>query len=484
MPFMVLSSYTFNGRIMQGFQKFQKKFQQHALIKSVALGLSCGVFCVSVLWTMLKLVAVMFGVHWYILIGLGVALTVGGVSYVVLKPTQKKVAKRLDEALGLDEKVQTMIEFQDSQENMVRLQRADADARLKQTPACAVKTGRLWKHFLLPALALIMLVVAILTPMKVIQPVGEEDPPYTLTDYDKTRLEQLIENVKASDMEIEPKLLIVEDLEGLLQALQTVEYKREMKALVVTVIADTARLEKTVNTYDEIYVAFSASENEQVKSLANVIGLVNVEKLDEEWNTRRDSFIGENASGLTAYEKALNTALFAVETTRMDDALMGALKAFVTALQTANASTGLTADEKQAQVDAAFYTVSQSSGVALLQQYDNKQTADMVVAELMDIFGITAGDLPSDVLQNGVAGPSGDTPMPDNDQIHSGGGGEGEIVYGSNDTIYYPEGEKYVSYGEVLTEFRDKAYELIDSGEISEELAKQIRAYFAGLNKE
>lgn len=467
---------------MKGFRKFEKKFQLGALVKSAAFGVSCGVLSFSIVWLVCKLCAVALSPVWYAAIGVAVAAACFGVSYALLRPTEKKVAKKLDGALSLPEKTQTMIEFQNSEDDMARLQRADADARLRATPLKAVKTGKLWKNLLLPALALVMLVTAAIVPMKVVEPVGEEDPKYTFTAYDKTRLEELIETVKASDMEVEPKLLIVTDLEELLDILQTVEYQREMKSAVVEVIANTARLERTVNTYDELSAALTASDNEQVQSLGKAIGTVNVEKLSDEWNTRRDELIGENAVNVEPYEKALRQAMNKMSVTRENDPLHESLKAFVDEVKVVYTTKTTTDADWQTAMDAAFHIVSQASDLALLQQYDNKETADMVVAELMDIFGITSKDLPSDVLSGSVTDKEGDYDDPTEDKELSGGGGpDFEIVYGSNDTIYYPNDEKYVSYNEVWQEFRDKAYELADGEDVPEDLAAFIRDYFTSL---
>lgn len=134
---------------MQGFRKFEKKFQRYALIKSAVFGLSCGIFAVSALWLVLKLRAVTFGVIWYILIGLGVAAATFGLCWLVCRPTEKKVAKKLDKDLRFGEKAQTMVEFQASQEDMARLQRTDADARLAVTPTKAVENGQALEKLLL-----------------------------------------------------------------------------------------------------------------------------------------------------------------------------------------------------------------------------------------------------------------------------------------------------------------------------------------------
>ena len=465
---------------MQGFRKFEKKFQGHALIKSALFGLSCGIFAVSALWLVLKLRAVTFGVIWYILIGLGVAAATFGLCWLVCRPTEKKVAKKLDKDLRFGEKAQTMVEFQASQEDMARLQRTDADARLAVTPTKAVKTGRLWKNFFCPVIAFAMLLTAILVPMKVIEPTGEEDPPYSFSDFDRTRLEELIENVKASDMESAPKLLIVEDLEGLVKKLELVSYEREMKENVKQVIANTVTLERAVNTYDEISSALNASENEQVQSLGAAIGSVNIETLAEEWNARRDELIGENAVNVQPYEEALRLALNQMTVIRANDPLYEALKAFVNEVQGIYTTTQTTDEGWQKAVDEAFYTVSQASDLALLQQYDNKETADMVVAELMDIFGLTSSDL-AGILQSGTTTNPGDSfSDPTDDKESESGGGPNSIVdYGSDDTIYYPDGEKYVKYGEVYSELMNKAYNVADG--FSEEMQDLIRAYFNSL---
>ena len=466
---------------MQGFRKFFAKFHKHALIKSAGFGVSVAVLAVSTTWLVCKRLGVAISPVWYIAAGVALAAAAFASLYFILRPNQKRVAKALDGQLGLGEKAQTMVEFQNADGDMIALQREDTERRLQNTPLSAVKTGKLWKHLVAPVLAVAMLVVAAVTPMRVIAPVGEEEPRYEYSEYDATRLQELIQKVRESDMETEPKMLIVSDLEDLSGLLETVEYEKDMKKAVVEVIADTVRLERSVNTYDEISAALNASEDENVKSLGGVIAAVDAKKLSEEWMTRRDSFIGENAEKSVAYQQSLSLALNAVTLGRQGDALYKSLQAFVQELKEVNDTLSANPETWQTAVDEAFYAVSQSADAAVVQQNDNKQTADLVVTELMDIFGISASDLPADLLQSGVGSSGGDYSEPEEDkELSSGGLGSGEVVYGSNDTIYYPEEEKYVNYGDVLTEYFKKVSEQL-GGDVPEELEQFIRDYFAML---
>ena len=62
--------------------------------------------------------------------------------------------------------------------------------------------------------------------------------------------------------------------------------------------------------------------------------------------------------------------------------------------------------------------------------------------------------------------------------MHSGGSGDGEQLFGSDDTIYDPE-LGYVSYGEVIRRYYGEITALIADGTLSDDLEKIISDYYA-----
>ena len=116
----------------------------------------------------------------------------------------------------------------------------------------------------------------------------------------------------------------------------------------------------------------------------------------------------------------------------------------------------------------------------------NEEVGLYTVNRLMEIFGISASELPPEVEEE-IKRPGSDNeeeepPEEDEEQKgDSGGYGSGDMIYGSDDVIYYPDEERYVQYGEVINEYLARVTEKILAGEIPEELAASIQKYFDSL---
>ena len=117
-----------------GFGRFKKKLRRNAWIKSLLFGVSCGLLAAAGIIIYQKMTTVSPQLLLYLPIGAGVALLTGLLAFLVLRPSIKKIARRLDNELMLGEKVQTMLEYQDSQEDMLILQREDANEKLMNQP--------------------------------------------------------------------------------------------------------------------------------------------------------------------------------------------------------------------------------------------------------------------------------------------------------------------------------------------------------------
>jgi hypothetical protein len=144
-------------------------------------------------------------------------------------------------------------------------------------------------------------------------------------------------------------------------------------------------------------------------------------------------------------------------------------------------------DDETAQVAVSelFLRFRESLGAALDEMAKNAEVGAYAIAQLMDIFGISASELPpeaDDILPSGPSeegGGSGNDDEPNKGD--SGGFGSGDTLYGSDDEIYYPDEERYAKYGEVINEYYAKITEKILSGELSEETVANLEKYFESL---
>lgn len=185
----------------ENFKKIKKKYTIMAIVAGVVLGVCCGVAVTCALAVAFKRCAIDFFWALYIPIALVLSAGFGAAFCFLLRPTDKKIAKKLDRQFALREKAQTMVEFSAADGAMATLQREQTDEALGEVAKKRVDLKWLWKFAFIPVLALAMLFVGIFVPAKKSVVV---DPPYNMTEAQKTALSNLIENVRASNLSVKP----------------------------------------------------------------------------------------------------------------------------------------------------------------------------------------------------------------------------------------------------------------------------------------
>ena len=106
----------------KGFSVFKKRLMIRALVKSGIFGVSCGIFASSLYAVTAKLGGSSPNLLWCVCLGAGALLLFGALMLCLLRPTDKRIAKKLDTDLELHERVQTMLEFESDNGLMAELQ--------------------------------------------------------------------------------------------------------------------------------------------------------------------------------------------------------------------------------------------------------------------------------------------------------------------------------------------------------------------------
>ena len=120
----------------------------------------------------------------------------------------------------------------------------------------------------------------------------------------------------------------------------------------------------------------------------------------------------------------------------------------------------------------------------LQAQKENDTERRYIIRRLVEIFNIPDDMLPDNINLN--LGSNGDDyeygePEEDDEHLNSGGLGDGNQLFGSNDTIYDPVTNTHVPYGEILNAYYAKVTEQLLAGGVSDTLADFIRSYFDSL---
>lgn len=495
------------------FEKFKKRYLRAAIVKSAACGLFFGLFGAGLLLLILKLNAVSLHPALYVLSGVAAAAAAGGLCFLIIKPNDKRTAKKLDCDYGLKEKVQTMVAFRGQESAMLDMQRADTESALGGVTVKRVGFGEIWQYLLIALLALVMFVTALVVPAKRVADGGKKpngggdtptDPPFRYDMWLKNSLDELIADVNersylhdtGSD---DIRDGIAAELASLDTELAEIDKFSVMKTAVIGTVVNIDSLVSGYNSY--ALVASAVAELHPELSTAVVRGgvaytsfgrLVRIEIVNDYYT---DSLAEKVAEGikygfgedkkkldfetqgalpelLDIYIASLDAA-FESSTVKESDALRTAFTAHRDSLAgiAEKANKGFGDATIKEDIEKAFEKFAADSAAALTVQNYNRMVNVFVRERLVEIFGLSLSDLPA----------LGDSELGDEDDDNHGGGGygDGDEKYGSDDTVFDPDRAAIVKYGEILlTEKYPIVMERLRDDTLPDDVKKFISDYF------
>lgn len=496
------------------FEKFKKRYLRTAIIKSVACGVFFGLFAAGVLLLILKLTSV--NLHWalYALVGIAAGAIAGGLCFLIIRPDDKRTAKKLDSDYNLKEKVQTMVAFREQESVMLAMQRADAESALGAVTAKRVGFGEIWQYLLIALLALVMFVTALVVPAKRSATDGKkpngggdtpQDPPFRYDIWLKNSLDELIVDVsERSELHAvgsdEIRDGIVAELTALDTELAEIDKFSVMKTAVIGAVIDIDALVYGYNSYT--LIASAVAELHPELSTSVVRGglaytsfgrLVRVEiindyyanSLTEKVEERLVRGFGEDRKKLDFETQSGLAELLDIYVASIDSAFDGisvkesdALRTAFTAHRDTLAGIKPKANENfgvptlKSDIEKAFEKFSAETAAALTVQNYNRMVNVFVRERLVEIFGLSLSDLPA--LGDSDIGDEGD-----DDNNGGGGYGDGDEKYGSDDTVFDPDRAAIVKYGDILlSEKYPIVMERLRDDTLPDDVKKFISDYF------
>lgn len=482
----------------QTFKKFKLRHALAAILKSVAVGGAAGLCVAGILLLALKLSSVRFPAYGYALISVGAALLAGGVCFAILRPTDKRVAKYVDEEYMLHERVQTALEFKDKNGAVVNMQRSDAAGALDAVKPHKPTLKRAWQYPLAVVIALGIALAGILVPFK---QVAIADDPFDRppTMFEISALLELIDNVEDSHISEASKLGIVEELQTIVDEL---DETNNVSEVMPTILATLTYVDTTINseiTYTsvednfkllgiddlasavaaaDIYNSYRFTSYDLVEAFEpQLLRLINA-IADPYIQNMRETFNNLGATAIAPLMRTLSANLAEAVENVQADKLVGAILAYKGRLDdfVSQISQG-TLDEEHFQynIDLAVYDFTDDLLDALTEQAYKLAMGQFVVNRLRIIFGLPIDD----GYEGGDAGNKEDIPGISGDDPGSGGGyGDGDIIYGSDDSIYDPNTGKYVPYGELLNQYFAMMQEYLGGDSLTEEQKAMAQYYF------
>ena len=494
------------------FDKIQKRMLITALIKSAVLGVAVGLICAGAVLLALKLAGIYIFPAYFVLIGVGAAgLTCGG-AFLILCPNDKKTAKYLDKEYGLNEKIQTMVEYGGKDGEMLEMQRMDAEAKLADLPKRKPKISRLWQYAVTGVLGVALIVASLVVPSNYVPVDGEKEDPFTFTDRQKQAMQQLIDDVKTTHLDEKRSETVLSSLESLNAAPGEAGTVNLMKTAVLTTVSLVDVVLYTQNSFDD--VSFVLGKTEALKPLSEAVNggvafykgaalpYVSIEQVNNTDKVLEETVAANINGGLTLFRedfrltkadglgefiversKEITSTLVMLNSVSTEDALRVALVKFAAECEAIaeNAVNGYADGALQDSLNSAFASVKSGVTVALMPQAYNCIVDEFIRRQLAQIFGLGIGELPA--LASGVqeldeANNDGDD---DDDDNNGGADGKGDFVVGSDATIFHPDTGEIVPYGQYISEYYDKVNSQAASGEIPDGLKEYILEYFSTL---
>ena len=502
------------------FAKLKRKFMLAAIVKSIVVGVVCGLFAVGVILLSLKLSAISLNAGFYALIGIATAFVCGAGVFLIIKPTDYRVAKKLDSEYGLNERAQTALAYQGQDGDMVQFQREDTRAALSQLKMKKPTFRQIWQYVLVGIVSLALFVTAVAIPKSIANGQGGEDNPpptweelpFEVSAFQIARIEDVIEDVNGFVLDDTLKQNVSDALVQLVEQLRLAKSNGEMQAAALNAIASVDNsckagcsyykigsslknlgrndLAKVIAVGAETYRNHTFANGKSVKDFySNRIDITDeamAESIEQFNSLVGDAFIGESGTA----QSMLNSIHLAIILSNVSDSeslylLINDLTISLNSLLPQVAATA-EEDEQQELTPEQIALLSKVQAVIQAFGYD---VAD-VLAEQSFVFAVDKyiSNAISDILELdnesvigwNLSGQLGESSGEggDDEKNNSGGYGEGDTKYGSDDLVYDPDTGEYVPYGQLINKYYAIVNEMLLSGQFTEEQANVIRAYF------
>ena len=433
----------------ENFKKCKAKLIREFYLKISMLSLAIGLVVAG----LIILFTNMFGADfpYYISIIIGAVIMIG--TFLLLaflkKPNDEKIAERIDKDFKMQEKVTSMVAFQDKKGLLYEKQREDAKEQLskKDVKKLPVKLAMIN----IPALVFgaSLFTASFFTP-NVIKETGKDEKPDKGKVNDETEkiIDEIHEIINNSEASAAFKAELNQILEDLLVELKddTDPFSRMKKVMVAEGKVDAA-LDRA-NSKEEIGAALENSEIDLLVKLGTAIkngdqdGVTSVlQQLEKHFGPRsvytKDSLCDHIEAIVNAIKSALQQSLEAETPVKKEDGLYIALNNLSTSLNSVynqyskylsgDSENGITEDQAKADSITAIEVAISEINSCLQAQQENSDLAAQVKAYMESLINPT-----------GSGGGNDDN----GDQKSSGSDGEGQSGNNANNSGEGNNGDK------------------------------------------
>ena len=242
--------------MQQEFNKFKKRVWLHILIACAVAAVMAGFIAAIAVLLPCRLYGIKLFWLYYVLIALGGMALGFGITFLLLRTNDQKIARRLDSELNLNERVVTALTFRAREGEMYTAQREDARKSLARLGAKSLRFRHLLLTAICGALALVMLVavpvvsVAVPPVFAAVQPDdGPKEPPREVTDWEWHALDDLIAYVRNSKKaDAESKTAMLSQLNNLKNVLLDGVSQSSLKSFVESCVTGIRNSLRQINS--------------------------------------------------------------------------------------------------------------------------------------------------------------------------------------------------------------------------------------------
>ena len=459
------------------FKKIKVKFIVESLLIALFISILLGLLISSILVLTYIQLGLEYDILLFVLCSVGVFLVSFIVSFIILKPNDIKVAKRIDKQMNLKEKISTMLEYEDKEGYIITKQREDAADKLNNLSVKKIKMHFNKYLLILPLIVLPFCLTSILVDSKFEETKPPIEEPISGDPYIIEQIKDLIREVNEDVNLMYPvKEAYVLHLEGLIEAIDVADISRakEVEAVNLTII-NISLSSSILNSIDDISLALSNSNLAEAHVLGTALASYDSERINSALEDIRSYLNSPSARQRQLnYEELINDGFQLVDNERLD--ADDELYVEFTNLKN-NLAEAITATTTYySDLENVINNAKKAFEEAVIRQVETLYMANYLEERLIAIFELPNNDEP--VNPPVPNPPSGDEEPTDPDK--GGGGGHGDTIYPGDDIFYDPD-EGLVPYYEVIAKYSAYIEGLVQDGVISEELANYYIEYFNNL---
>ena len=487
----------------KSFLKFKKKQARIRLIRSIMVGMSAAAVGGGLTLLLVKLALIGLELMSAVYIAVGLLLAVGGLTFILGRKSDAKLAAELDEKFSLKARVQTMVEYSGEDGEMFEMQRRDADRALGEVSLKNYKFKGLAIYIVALVLSLAVLAVGFVAEDTrfVVKP--EPVEPFELSDLQANGVDELIRYVEKSGLEEEFKTPMLAELRSLLNDLRGIKTKPEMHSRMAEAMAEIAGITYASSTATEMLNALWDTGDLYLKHLARVLDSSSQNTPD--WGDFAEKMAeymlilmgqGEEDGGaeklswtLESMSLKMNMVYESCGLAEDDEMYVAVKNLFDNPLVGFNVlmkKVGTMTDESALeQLKQSLDIMSEDTFAAVALNKTNANVGEFAMTRLGSLFSVPIPEFERpEFVKNGESPDgsiSGEGDDDDENGVHSGGLGEG-AVFGTDDYVLDPKTGKYKKLGDVIAEYNAVMAERLQGDYYTEEQKQAILKYFSLLH--